>query len=224
MEIKNLNSIYREIIETGKKLLHDGFIVAGEGNISFRLNPNEIITTSSGICKGELREQDLVHTDIAGAVLNPGPAPSTEIKLHLKIYQDRPDVNCVIHAHPPYTISMTLTENLLLKPYLPESVLLLGAVPIVPYARPSTEDVPNRINKYVKKTDIMILERHGTVTVGKTLKEAYQKLEILERTVKILSLAKQMGELRELPGEEIQNLMKLRHEVYGLDYPILPFD
>ena len=224
MEVANRTDIYREIIETGKRLFRDGFIVASEGNISVRLNPNEIITTPRGMSKGELREKDLVHTDITGTILNQGPAPSTELKLHLKIYRDRPEINCVIHAHPPYTISMTLTENFLSKPYLPESVLMLGAVPIVPYARPSTEEVPNRISKFVKKTDIMILERHGTVTVGKTLKEAYQKLEILERTVKILSLARQMGELREMPREEIQNLMKLRHEVYGLDYPILPFE
>ncbi|UCF64772.1 MAG: class II aldolase/adducin family protein [bacterium] len=216
--------LYHEIIETGRKLYRLGFIVATEGNISVRVNRHEIITTRSGVCKGELDPKDFTHIDPKGVLLNNGPAPSTEIKLHLKIYQDRPDINCIIHAHPPYAISMTLTESLLSKAYLPESVILLGAVPIVPYARPSTEEVPRSISGYIKHTDILILERHGTVTIGKSLTEAFQKLEILEKTVKILSLAKQTGKLSELSQEEIQNLMILRDEVYGLDYPILPFE
>ena len=211
------------MIETGRRLYRQGFIVATEGNISVRLSRHEIIATRSGVCKGELEAKNFTHIDPKGVLLNNGPEPSTEIKLHLKVYQDRPDINCIIHAHPPYAISMTLTENLLSKPYLPESVILLGAVPIVPYARPSTEEVPRSISGYIKQTDILILERHGTVTLGKSLTEAFQKLEILEKTVRILSLAKQMGKLRELSREEIQNLMTLRYEVYGLDYPILPF-
>ena len=213
----------REIIETGQKIYHQGFVVATEGNLSVRIDQNTILATSSGVCKGELTPEDLVLLNLDGEILKNGKAPSSEIKMHLEVYRTRPEVNAVLHAHPPYAVSLTLVGISLDKPFLPESAILLGSVPTAPYGRPSTEQVAQSIQPFIKKTDTILLDRHGSLTVGKTMKEAYYKLEILEHTAHIIWLARQIKHFLPLDTFEIRELLKLRESTYGLDFPILPF-
>ena len=144
--------------------------------------------------------------------------------MHLGVYRQRPDVKAVVHAHPPYAISLSLAGIALDKPYTPESVLLLGAVPTAAYGRPSTSQVAESIQEYLKKTDIILLERHGSLTVGSTLQEAFEKLEILENTARIVWLARQSGIIKPLPLKEAKEIFALRKEVYGLRYPVIPFE
>ncbi len=217
-----MNTLAKDMIETGKKLYRQGYIVATEGNISCRLGTGNILSTRSGVCKGELTGRDLVEIDPAGKPVSTGK-PSTEIKMHLAVYRLRPEINAVIHAHSPYAVSLTLAGISLARAYTPESVLLLGAVPVASYARPSTGAVPDSIAGYIKKTDIILLERHGSLTAGKNLQEAFHKLEILECTARTVWLAHQLGPVLPLPDEEVQGLLSLRQTVYGLDYPIMPF-
>lgn len=218
-----MQDINQDIIEFGGRLYDKGFIVATEGNISCRLEDNRILATVSNVNKGHLTPSDLVILDRDGNPLETDKQPSTEIKMHLKVYQSRSDVKAVIHAHPPYVISLSLAGVSLDQPYLPESAVLLGAVPTVPYARPSTGQVPQSIAPYLRKTDILILERHGSLTLGSTLRDAYHKLEILEHTARILWQARQLGSLRPIDSREVQELTKLREEVYHPGYPVIPF-
>lgn len=213
-----------KLIQIGQKLYQKGFIVASEGNISIRLNDEKILATVKGVEKGNLTEKDLVTIDPSGKPLELNKKPSSEIKMHLKAYQQRPDVKAIVHAHPPYAISLTLAGIKLDKPYLPESVILLGSVPTIPYARPSTNQVAESIQPFVEKTDVMILERHGSLTLGKSLDEAYHKLDILEHTAKIVWLAKQLNSIQPIDNEEVQKILNLRNDVYELTFPILPFD
>ncbi|MEJ2635397.1 MAG: class II aldolase/adducin family protein [Calditrichia bacterium] len=219
-----MDKIKNEIIKIGKKLYENGFIVATEGNISFRLDENRILITASGLGKGEMTAEDLVEADLDGNPLQSGKQPSTEIRMHTRVYRERPDVSAVVHAHPPHVVSLSLAGIELDQPYLAESALLLGSVPTAPYGRPSTQQVPDSILPFIKNTDVIILSRHGSLTIGKSLTEAYYKLEILEHTAKIVWLARQAGELHPLNKSEISELMALREKVYGLTYPIIPFE
>jgi L-fuculose-phosphate aldolase len=219
-----MKKIIQDIITTGQRLYNQKYIVGTEGNISWRINKEKLLVTRSGICKADMNESDIVPIDSSGNVLEREIRPSSEIKLHLAVYQERSDAKAIIHAHPPFAVSLTLAGIQLNQPFLPENVLLLGSVPTADYARPSTDQVPASIRKYIRKTDIILLERHGSITIGKNLKEAFQKLEILENTARVVWLSKQLGDPQPLPDEEIKEIQKLRKSVYGLDYPIIPFD
>ena len=213
-----------ELLRIGKLLYRRKYVVASEGNLSCRIDSKNILITRSGVCKGELVPENLVKISLEKSASIQKRKPSTEIQLHLEVYRQRPDIKAVIHAHPPYAISLTLAGIPLDKPYTPESVLLLGAVPTAAYGRPSTSQVAESIQKYLKKTDIILLERHGSLTIGKTLAEAYYKLEILENTAKIVWLGKEAGIIKPLPLKEVKELFALRRDVYGLEYPVLPFE
>jgi L-fuculose-phosphate aldolase len=214
----------KELIRLGRLLYQRWYIVASQGNLSCRINSKNILITRSGVCKGKITPADLLKVSLDKRTSYGKQKPSTEIAMHLEVYQQRPDVKAVIHAHPPYAISLSLAGIGLNKPYTPESVLLLGAVPTAAYGRPSTRQVAESIQEYLKKTDIILLERHGSLTVGNTLEEAFNKLETLENTAKIVWLARQSGTIEPLPLKEAKEIFTLRKEVYGLTYPVIPFE
>lgn len=219
-----MKRIIQDMISIGHRLYNRKYIVGTEGNISCRINMEKILVTRSGACKGEMQEDDIIPIDFSGKALKKESRPSSEVQLHLAVYRDRPDVMAVIHAHPPVAVSLTLAGIPLDQPFLPESVLLLGSIPMAEYARPSTEQVPASIKEFIRRTDILLLTRHGSITVGKNLKDAFQKLEILENTARIVWLAKQVGNPMPMSVEEVKKIQKLRKTVYGIDYPIIPFD
>jgi L-fuculose-phosphate aldolase len=219
-----MKKIIEQFISTGQALYDQKYIVGTQGNFSWRINNKKILVTRSGINKADMCKDDIIAIDPSGNTLEDGAMPSSEIKLHLAVYRERPDARAVIHAHPPYAISLTLAGIQLNQPFLPESVLLLGSVPTANYARPSTDQVPESIKAYIQQTDILLLARHGSITIGKNLEEALHKLEVLENTARIVWLAKQVGNPQPLPADEIKEIQKLRKNVYGLKYPIIPFD
>ncbi len=219
-----LQSARKELQHMGEILYQRQYITGSEGNLSLRIDPNAILITRSGVCKGELTPNDLVKVSLKKSTFHPSHKPSSELQLHLEVYRQRPEIKAIIHAHPPHAVSLSLAGISLEKPYTPESVLLLGAVPTAPYGRPSTSHVSESIQKYIKKTDIILLERHGSLTVGDSLKEAFQKLEILENTAKIVWMARQAGIIKPLSLKEAKELFALRREVYGLTYPVIPFE
>jgi L-fuculose-phosphate aldolase len=219
-----MKKIIDDVISIGQHLYQQKYIVGSEGNISCRIDAKNILITRSGVCKGELAKEDILTVNLSGNFKKGSLNPSTEMKLHLAAYQERTDAMAVIHAHPTFSVSLMLAGISLNQAYLPESVLLLGNVPTAEYARPSTDQVPESIREYIKHSDIVLLARHGSITVGKTLKEAYQKLEILENTARVIWLAHQIGNPQPLPVTEVKEIQKLRKSVYGLEYPIIPFD
>lgn len=216
-----MNEKIDELIEIGKQLYEQKFISATEGNLSYRISDKEIYTTKSGVCKGKLTKDDLTIINLDGQPKDPTAKPSTEYKLHTEVYKNRPEIQAVIHAHPPYVISLSLAGMAFDRQYLPESVLLLGNVPVAKYAIPSTDKVAESIRPYIKKTDILILERHGSVAIGKSLEEAFYKTAILEKTAHIIWLASRLGPLIPLDPREVKEILKLREKVYGLDFPLM---
>lgn len=216
-------SLREEMVLIGKRLYDKGLIAATEGNFSVRLDEERILATPRGMCKAELGVEDLSIIDVRGNHLEGARYVSTEIALHLEVYRQRKDVRAVVHAHPPHCIALMLGGKQLDKPILAENVILLGKIPIAPYATPSTEEVPASIRDYITQTDCILLDHHGSLTVGRSLREAFYKLEMMEHSAKAYLLAMQIGQVRELSRDEIARLMELREKTYRIKWPIIPF-
>ena len=129
------------------------------------------------------------------------------MKLHLKIYEQREDVGAVVHAHPPYATTFAVAHIPLDSYLLPEAVYALGAVPVIPYAQPSTQELADGLVPYLQDYDAFLLENHGTVTVGADLIRAWYKTETLEYNAKITYMARLLGRSKELSREEIDKLL-----------------
>ena len=189
------------------RMLHSREYISGlDGNISVRTAPDKLLCTPSGVNKGFLNARDLVVLDLDGRLVRGKLEPSSEILMHLMVYRERPDVNSVIHAHPPHCVACTLTGISLAVPVVPETAFIFGAVPTAPYATPGTTEVPESIRPFVADAEAVLLERHGSLTVGKDLHQAYNRLETLEHVARILFLARNLGDLNPLSPDELARL------------------
>jgi L-fuculose-phosphate aldolase len=178
-----------EVIRICQKLEQRGFIAASDGNVSCRAGEGRLLITPSGLPKGELKEADLLVVDLQGKKLSGEGNPSSEMRMHLAVYEKRPDVSAIVHAHPPLLTAYTLAGLPFMADALPEVWLTIGAVPTAPYATPSTEEVPRSIAPFIEKHRAILLERHGSLTLGKNVREAYLRLEKLEHAAKTLYYA-----------------------------------
>ena len=183
-------------------------ISSTDGNSSIKVSEDRILITPSGLHKGFLKEDDLVVCDLQGKKVSGKNKPSSEINTHLSVYRQRPDVLAVVHAHPPTCIAFTVAGLELETEALPEVILALGKVPIVPYSTPSSQDSGYAIQGIIENYDALILSHHGTVTVGKTLFQAFDRLEKLEHAARVLYLAHQLGGVKKLSKDEVLKLIK----------------
>lgn len=196
------------IVEIGRLMYDRGLLSACDGNISVRLNDNEIWTTPSGVCKGMMDSEMLVRTDISGNVIE-GGKPSSELKMHLQVYCSRPDIFAVVHAHPVYACAFASSGKALDKNYFTENIITLGEVPLAEYATPSTEEVAKSVEPYLKDYKALLLAHHGALSWGKDLPEAYFLMESLENTAKSTFIAEQTGSAREIAPDKVAYLKKI---------------
>ncbi|MEN8247402.1 MAG: class II aldolase/adducin family protein [Bacteroidota bacterium] len=201
-------------VEIGKRIWTRGYVAANDGNMTVKLNDNELLTTPTGISKGFMTEDMIIKCDMEGNVIqgNPKYRPSSEVKMHLEVYKERPDVKSVVHAHPPFATSFAVAGIPLDKCVLPEAIIVIGSVPIAPYGLPSTMEIPDRMQPYIQSNDVILLENHGALTFGSDLLNAYHKMETLEHTASIVSKSIQLGNVNIMPSEERDRLMTLREK------------
>lgn len=204
----------RLIIDIGKRIWTRGFVAANDGNITVKLNDNEILTTPTGVSKGFMTLDMIIKVDSNGKVISGSSnyKPSSEIKMHLEVYKQRPDIKAVVHAHPQYATSFAVAGIPLNKCVLPEAVIVIGAVPIAKYGLPSTMEIPESIREHIQHSDVILLENHGALSLGTDLLNAYYKMETLEHTASIVWKAIQLGNLNVLPERERDRLMSLREK------------
>ncbi len=165
-----------------------------DGNISVRLGERYLMCTPSQMHKGQLAARDVVKVRLRdGQAVDTRQRPSSEIRMHLAIYRLRSDVGAIVHAHSPYTTALTVAGKSLRDPVIPETILALGHVPTVPYASPTTTEVPAAVCDIAAEHDAFVLERHGPVALGKTIEQAMTRLEIVEHTAKITWMAEALG-------------------------------
>lgn len=206
----------KRLVEICHKVYTKGFVAAYDGNISRRTSRNTVLITRSGICKGDVTEKDIVEIDLAGKVLSTKQKISTENKIHLLAYQKRKEVNAVVHCHPTYATAFALIGEGMDKHYLPEVFLTIGKVPLCKYATPSTDLVPKSLEPYINFSWAMLLQNHGAVTLGKSLDEAYFRMEKLEHAAKIILLARLVGKPKELSKKNINDILKISEKTYGI--------
>lgn len=213
--MKSQRELTKEIIDICRWMYEKDYNASTDGNVSVRLDGDRIITTPSGLNKGYISIEQLVIVDMTGKKISGKLMPSSEIKLHLTVYKMRKDVNAVIHAHPPVSIAFSLAGIPLAQCLLPEIAISLGSIPTARYATPTTAQVGEVITDLIKDYDAMILDRHGTLTVGADLITAFNRLQTIEHTAKITFTARQLGEVMPLPKEEIDRLLSIG-ESFGI--------
>lgn len=198
----------KEMVAVCRALYQRQLLAAQDGNISVRHGVN-LLATSSGVNKGFIREEDILIVDQSGRVLDGTGKPTSELLLHLEVYQVRSDIQAVIHAHPPIATAFTIAGISLADGILPEVVLSLGAIPTAPYATTGTPEMAAAVRDLLSFYDAILLEQHGAVTLGKNLWEAYNRMEKVEHAAWTVWLARQLGQARCLPTEEIAKLTDL---------------
>jgi len=206
-----------QICDIGRNLFNKDFIAANDGNISARISENEILTTPRAVSKGYLEPHMLVKVNLQGEILEAEGdyKPSTELKMHLKIYNELPDMNGVVHAHPLCATAFAIKGEALDKMMMPESVIMIGDIPLAAYGTPSTDEIPDSLVPFLGKKTAVLLESHGALTWGKDVMTAYMNMERLEYTAKLTFLTRMIGGERELPQNRIDELIALR-SFYGM--------
>ena len=201
-----------QICDVCHKMWQLGWVAANDGNVSAKLEDGTFLATPTGMSKSFITPEKLVHIDKTGKVLDAldGYRPSSEIKMHLRCYEEREDVGAVLHAHPPVATGFAVA-NIPLDDYsMIETVIALGSIPVTPYGTPSTQEVPDAIAPYLPEHDAMLLQNHGALTVGADVITAYYRMETLELFAKISLNARLLGGAQELSRENIDRLISMR--------------
>src|SRR5471032_1711151 len=207
-----------DIVEIGRRMYARGYTASNDGNISVRLGADRLLMTPKSVCKGFMTPEMMCITDLEGRKLQGERDPSSEMLMHLEVYRQRPDVQAVVHAHPPTATGFAVAGIPLDRAVLAEVLTTLGSIPIAEYATPSTKELPEAVRKYIRAHDGMLLANHGALTVGADLFSAYYKMETIEHFAKISLVARMLGRENLLSREEVTRLQDLRG-AYGIRAP-----
>lgn len=203
----------REIVGVGRRLYERGLVAGAEGNVSVRLDGARILATPAGVSKGFLEPESLVVTDMEGRKLAGDGRPSSELRMHLRIYTLRPDVMGIVHAHPPTATGFAIAGLSFDDCVVPEIVATLGRVPLVPYGTPSTQELPDRLVPYVAAHDALLLANHGAVAYGPSLAGAMNSMESIEQAARSMLVAHLLGRVNLLSRDDVDRLLAL--DAYG---------
>lgn len=207
-------SLKSEIVQAGQRLYQTGLVVSNDGNISARLPDGTVWCTPSGVSKGFMSEDMLIRMDLNGNVIEGGNAgclkPSSEIKMHLGIYRENPEITAVVHAHPPVATTFASAGIPLDSAILQETVVQLGVVPLVPYALPGTAELAESVAPYCRDYNAALMEYHGATTWGGSVTQALHRMESVEYYAKILINLRMMNAERPMTAEQIDALLALR--------------
>lgn len=198
------------LLSCGARLYARGLVAANDGNLSIKVSPETLWTTPSGVSKGFMHEAQLVKVDLHGTVLSGHARPSSELKLHLRLYRELPEIGAVVHAHPPCATAFACAGLALDQPVLQEAILQLGAVPLLPYALPGSDALAEGVAPACHRARALLLEYHGAVTWGKHLDAALHRMEALEQLATVSLHLRSLGSTRTLPPSLVDELLGLR--------------
>lgn len=210
----------REQICSICKMMYDrGYIGGPAGNVSARLSETRYLITPSIPFKQLLRPEQMLIVDQSGAKTGPetdavrGLKPTSEVFMHLEIYQQRPDVGAVVHAHPTFCVALTSAGKPMNTQVLTEGMIFLGSVPTAEFGAPTTQELVDSISELVKTHDAVLLSHHGALTLGKTLLEAYARMEVLEQVAQVQSVVEQLGGMKRLPDVQVRKILEVRKKM-----------
>jgi L-fuculose-phosphate aldolase len=205
---------HRELLcEIGRRVWQRGFVANNDGNFSVRLGEDRILCTPTGMSKGFMQPEDMVEITLQGEQVAGSRRMTSEVRLHLFLYQNRPDINAVVHAHPAHATAFAISGQALPKCVLPEIEVFLGEIPMTNYETPGTWKFAETLQPYVAKHVAWLLKSHGVVTAGDDLEQAYYRMESVEHYCRILILSAQLGGWNSLPSEAVNDLRNIRTQM-----------
>jgi len=209
--------IKQAMVEVCHKMWQKGWVAANDGNVTVKVAEGKYLATQTGVSKADITVDKIGLIDDNFQILEAaeGWRPSSEVKMHLKCYHDRPDVGAVVHAHPPVATGFACAHQSLDDYCMIETVIAVGSVPNTPYGTPSTYEVPEAIAPYLQEHDVMLLMNHGALTVGADLTTAYYRMETLELQAQISLVARLLGGAVDISRENIDRLIGMRAQ-YGV--------
>ena len=208
--MNNIHRLKEEICDIGRRIYNKGFAAGNDGNITFRLGENEVLCTPTMISKGFMKPADLCTVDMEGNQLSGNRKRTSEVRLHLAIMKARPDVKSVVHCHPPHATAFAVAREPIPQCVLPEVEVFLGDVPITRYETPGNQAFADTVLPFVKKSNVIILANHGTVSFGETVEKAYWWTEILDAYCRILLLARDLGKVNYFTESKTRELLDLK--------------
>jgi L-fuculose-phosphate aldolase len=206
----------REMIcEVGRRVWLRGMASANSGNISARLDEETVLITPTMVSKGFMRPEQILAVDLRGEVLRGEGCPTTETPMHLKLYRERKDIGGVVHAHPPLATAFAVAGKPLDRHLVPEAVVFLGEVPLVPFSPPGSEELADSFVPYLDDYDAVLMQNHGVLCWGRDLEQAYHRLETVEFYAQVTLAAQLLGGAVELPADVVENLLAVRRMMKG---------
>jgi len=207
-----------DIVRVCRRLWERGLIAGPDGNVSVRIAADRLLVTPAGMSKLDVQPDDLVELGLDGRKRSGRLEASTEVGMHVRIYEQRPDVGAVVHAHPPTATAFAVAGEDFMAAVLPEVIFQMGQVPLVPYATPGTPELADAMEPVLARHDAFLLANHGATTCGPTLLLAHQRMESLEHAARILLAARQLGRVNALTADQVAALLEARTRA-GLDVP-----
>jgi L-fuculose-phosphate aldolase len=204
-----------EIVHYGRMLHARGFVAAMDGNLSVRLSAGRILVTPTCVSKGAMQGRDLVIVDLEGQRVSGRRNVTSEIGMHLLIYRLRPDIQAIVHAHPPTATGFAAAGIALTEPLVCEVVMGLGCIPLARYGTPGTSELAQTLEPYVPDYDAILMSNHGVVAYGDTLEHAYMKMETVEHFAQIALVTHLLGRQQPLKDVEIEKLLLARSKYFG---------
>jgi L-fuculose-phosphate aldolase len=206
-----------EIVRVCGRLYARGLVAGPDGNVSARIGRDVILVTPAGMSKVDVGARDIVAVGLDGAPLDRSLQPSSELRMHLRIYRRRPDVRAIVHAHPPVATGFSVAGEDFMTPVLPEVILQMGAVPLVPYGTPGTDALADVIEPFLDHHDAFLMANHGATTLGRSLAVAHQRMESVEHAARILLVARLLGRVNRLGADDERTLLRLRDAAWAAD-------
>lgn len=207
----------REIERFCHLIYQKQFVAAQDGNISARLPDGTIMCTPTRCNKGFAHADDMIVIDAKGNKLRGARKPSSEMAMHLLIYDMRPDIQAVVHAHPAHATAYAAAGIPLNKALISEVVLSLGCIPLTEYGTPGTPELTDSLKPFIAHYDALLLANHGVVTYGTDLEDAFNRMDTVEHFAKISMYTRILGQERLLTSEDVEKLWVQRQKYYGLD-------
>ncbi|MCO4768436.1 MAG: class II aldolase/adducin family protein [Deltaproteobacteria bacterium] len=204
-----------ELIRFSRLCYERRLLVAMDGNLSVRLSDELVLCTKAGCHKGFLTDADLVVVDMDGRKVRGAGSPTSEMAMHLAAYRTRPDIEAVVHAHPPMCVAFTVAGVSMARCVLPEVVLTLGSIPTLPYETTGTSELADLVGTSFANHDAVMMDRHGAVCAGTSLLDAFCKLETMEHTAQIMKWARDLGAMQTLDPAEAVKLRSMGLKRYG---------
>ncbi|GMO43084.1 MAG: class II aldolase/adducin family protein [Treponemataceae bacterium] len=215
MEYLNDDEAKDLILDIGRRMYEKNFVAANDGNITCKVSPDTIWCTPTGVSKGFMKADELVKMDLSGKIIRQGKLrPSSEIKMHLRIYNENPEASGVCHAHPPIATSFAIAGISLDKAIYPEALVNLGTVPVAHYEAPGSQGIPDSVAPYCRDYNALLLANHGALAWGGSLMEAWYRMESLEHYAMILMYTGSIiGKANMLSRSQVRELVKIRENL-----------